>query len=247
MKANCKNCNVLFQVRHPKTFKLRGYGYCSIKCSALDTRKTNELIEVSCGLCHQKIYRSKREITINKMSFCSRKCSTTYYGPQNIKKQKAETPQCFCSNCNIEIFPTKRRLRLSKNLFCSVECSAHFRKKHRISLICTHCKAQFTRRKHEFLRNKNQSKVFCSNKCSSNYNCKYRRSIYRRSQLEVYIEQQLKSIYQFDILFNDRSTINSELDIYIPSLRLGIEINGIFHYKPIFGIDKLNDIQRTDK
>ena len=37
-----------------------------------------------------------------------------------------------------------------------------------------------------------------------------------------------------------------ELDIYIPSLKFAIEINGIFHYKPIFGQDKLDNIVRKD-
>jgi hypothetical protein len=48
------------------------------------------------------------------------------------------------------------------------------------------------------------------------------------------------------ILFNDKSTINSELDIYIPSLRIAFELNGIFHYEPIFGKDKLKQINNND-
>jgi hypothetical protein len=49
-----------------------------------------------------------------------------------------------------------------------------------------------------------------------------------------------------DIHFNRKDTIGSELDIYFPSLRLGIELNGIFHYEPIFGQDKLDKIQVND-
>jgi len=37
------------------------------------------------------------------------------------------------------------------------------------------------------------------------------------------------------IHFNKKDAINSELDIYIPSLKLAFELNGIFHYEPIFG------------
>lgn len=36
------------------------------------------------------------------------------------------------------------------------------------------------------------------------------------------------------------------LDIYIPSLKLAFELNGIFHYKPIFGNDKLTKTQNND-
>lgn len=41
-------------------------------------------------------------------------------------------------------------------------------------------------------------------------------------------------------------SINSELDIYIPSLSLSFELNGIFHYEPIYGIDKLEKIKNND-
>ena len=37
-----------------------------------------------------------------------------------------------------------------------------------------------------------------------------------------------------------------ELDIYIPSLKLAFELNGIYHYEPIHGSDKLNKIQNND-
>lgn len=36
------------------------------------------------------------------------------------------------------------------------------------------------------------------------------------------------------------------LCIYIPSLKLAFELNGIFHYEPIYGEDKLNQIQNND-
>ena len=47
--------------------------------------------------------------------------------------------------------------------------------------------------------------------------------------------------------FNKKDTIGSELDIYFPSLNLAIELNGIFHYEPIYGVDKLNKVQENDK
>lgn len=43
-----------------------------------------------------------------------------------------------------------------------------------------------------------------------------------------------------------KDAINSELDIYIPSLKLAFELNGIFHYEPIYGQDKMNQIQNND-
>jgi hypothetical protein len=46
--------------------------------------------------------------------------------------------------------------------------------------------------------------------------------------------------------FNRKDTINSELDIYIPSLKLAFELNGIYHYEPIHGVEKLATIQNND-
>ena len=49
-----------------------------------------------------------------------------------------------------------------------------------------------------------------------------------------------------DFTFNDKTAINSELDIYIPNLKLAFELNGIFHYEPIYGKDKFQRIVEND-
>lgn len=48
------------------------------------------------------------------------------------------------------------------------------------------------------------------------------------------------------VIYNGKEVINSELDIYIPNLNLAIELNGIFHYEPIYGKEKLASIQNND-
>ena len=63
-----------------------------------------------------------------------------------------------------------------------------------------------------------------------------------------YIQKQLLEKYpSLTFLFNDKTAINSELDIYIPSLKLAFELNGIFHYEPVFGENKLQKIQENDE
>lgn len=49
------------------------------------------------------------------------------------------------------------------------------------------------------------------------------------------------------ILCNDRKTIGSELDIYFPSLRIAVELNGPVHYEPIYGDDRFERVQNKDK
>lgn len=66
--------------------------------------------------------------------------------------------------------------------------------------------------------------------------------------MEEYIETRLKDEYpEMEILFNDKSIIDSELDIYIPSLRIGFELNGIIHYKPIYGVEKYDRVVSNDE
>lgn len=95
---------------------------------------------------------------------------------------------------------------------------------------------------------KKSTRHFCNSSCSAKYNNTHsKKRGNRRSKLEYWIQSKLNIIYpELAIDYNKNDTINSELDIYIPSLRLAIELNGIFHYEPIFGQDKLDKIQNND-
>ncbi len=89
---------------------------------------------------------------------------------------------------------------------------------------------------------------FCGSSCAAIYNNTHKTKGYRRSKLEIYLEEQLIKLYSgLEIHFNRKDTINSELDIYIPSLSLAFELNGLFHYEPIFGPEKLSKIQNNDQ
>jgi hypothetical protein len=89
---------------------------------------------------------------------------------------------------------------------------------------------------------------FCNHSCATSYNNDHKTTGSNRSKLEKWLEQQLTILYpNLEIHYNLRNSINAELDIYIPSLKLAFELNGIFHYEPIFGEDRLLSAKTNDE
>ncbi len=114
----------------------------------------------------------------------------------------------------------------------------------RVAIKCKNCSSLFEKGLAEFKRTSNH---FCSKSCANSFNNRHKTHGNRRSKLEIWLEQELKKLYPFlEFVFNEKTAINSELDIYIPSLKLAFELNGIFHYEPIYGIEKLAKIQNND-
>ena len=112
-------------------------------------------------------------------------------------------------------------------------------------VICKKCKTKFEKQINQIEKTNNN---FCSKSCAAIYNNTHKKHGTRRSKLEKYLEEELTKLYpNLEIHFNRKDAINSELDIYIPSLSLAFEINGIFHYEPIYGQEKLDKIQNNDK
>lgn len=127
--------------------------------------------------------------------------------------------------------------------FCSRRCNSIFNGT-LIKIKCNNCNNDFYKNLCRITKTKNN---FCSQSCSASYNNKNKKHGTRRSKLEKWLEMQLLLLYpNLDIHFNRKDTIGSELDIYFPTLNLAIELNGIFHYEPIYGKDKLNKIQEND-
>ena len=89
---------------------------------------------------------------------------------------------------------------------------------------------------------------FCNSSCAATYNNTHKTKGNRKSKLEFYLEKELPLLYpNLEFHFNRKDAINSELDVYIPSLNLAFELNGLFHYEPIFGENKLEQIHNNDK
>lgn len=153
-----------------------------------------------------------------------------------------------CDNCH-RMFNRKKnviQIAMSKKTttaFCSRSCRG-IGNIIRIQCRCTACGKEFFKRHSQLKEHRND---FCNKSCSAHYNNKNKTHGTRRSKLEKWLETTInKHIPDLKILYNSKIAIGSELDIYIPSLSLAFEVNGIFHYKPIHGPDRLEKIQRMD-
>jgi hypothetical protein len=167
---------------------------------------------------------------------------------KNAKSREKLALQCYYCN---QIFCRPKRYisgMLNENSrhmgkYCSASCAQKASIKLK-KLNCLTCKKEFYKKPSEIKRTKNH---FCTRSCAVTYSNTHKTKGFRRSKLEIWLEEKLILNYpNFQILFNSKAIIGSELDIYIPSLKLAFEINGIFHYKPIYGLEKLSQIQNND-
>jgi len=103
-----------------------------------------------------------------------------------------------------------------------------FNSKPKKEFICPVCGKILLLTENEFRKRK-----YCGGSCRNKINNKVIYGI--RSKAEVYLENKLKEEFpELIMYFNDRELLNGmELDVYIPSLKLAIEWNGIYHYKNI--------------
>lgn len=134
------------------------------------------------------------------------------------------------------------RIKNISSSFCSRECrDLHQRTRREVS--CTQCGATVVKFPNQIGNNN-----FCDRSCAASYNNRHKRHGCRRSKLEAYIESCLRRDFpDLEIICNGTDAIGYELDIYIPALKFAIELNGIFHYEPIYGLDKLSRVLFNDK
>lgn len=154
-------------------------------------------------------------------------CIQQVISPSNRKYYDGDVPQITCSN--------KCAVTLNKNYNVSVKTN------------CGQCNKEIIKQASTIKKSKSKL-CFCSSSCSALYFNTHKHSGNRRSKLEIWLEEQLTKLYPDQVIyFNNKESINSELDIYFPNLNIAFELNGIFHYEPIFGPEKLSSIKNNDE
>ena len=162
-----------------------------------------------------------------------------------------------CKQCFLTFYRTKHQIqttnspsgldprRSDKRDFCNHSCAGLFQHQGRHPLVvCEQCGVSFLKTLSQIQRTKHH---FCSQSCAAKYHNSHKTTGTRRSKLEVWLETQLTQRHpDFQFVFNGTEAIDAELDIYIPSLKLAFELNGIFHYEPIHGLERLGKTQGND-
>jgi hypothetical protein len=139
----------------------------------------------------------------------------------------------------------KESIKNGWNLFCSQPCRYAYQKRS-LALFCAQCKKSISKPPGEIRKTKRNT--FCSKSCAAIFNNAHKAHHIRRSKLEKYIEQRIKEEFpSLRLICNSSEVVGIELDFYFPTLKLAVELNGVVHYKPIYGEKKLERILKNDR
>lgn len=159
-------------------------------------------------------------------------------------KKKTKRVEIECTNCKKLFLYKVYDIGKYKSNCCSRKCSNEL-KITSSEVVCKQCGKKFNKIKSQIIKFPNH---FCSQSCAASFNNTHKDYGIRRSKLEIYLEEYIRKTFpEIELLCNNKESINSELDFYFPSLKFAIELNGIVHYEPIYGVDKFEKIQNNDK
>lgn len=233
---NCLECNKEFEGSIKENPK-----FCSHSCAAkFNNKKRDGNKLVNCRTCNIQfsVWKCRDQKYFRCDSCINSRAKIIKEKTNKEKKEKIPKINTLTCKCCSGVFEHK----IKNALYCSFECRKNNKKKYEHT--CVGCNISF-------ISTEKDSK-YCSRSCRS-INLKLSSYAHKsggksRSQIELFVEENLtKDFPHIKFVFNDKETIGSELDVYIPELKMAIEINGIIHYEPIYGQEKLTKVQNRDK
>jgi hypothetical protein len=191
----------------------------------------------------------KRNIAIVEYNKSPKKCENCGL-PLSYDKKNNKYCDHSCRATTINKTRKTKKYQLSEkgleNLRLSMrECRKNLiekKTKPRIEFICPVCGKILMVTESQFKKRK-----YCGGTCRNKINNKEIFGV--RSKAEIYLEERLNNEFpNLMMMFNDRVVLNGkELDVYIPSLNLAIEWNGIYHYKKIRDDESFEKTINKDK
>ena len=158
-----------------------------------------------------------------------------------------------CDFCNSIFNRTKKLIYVGRHKnpkskhVCNIHCTGKLKSLNKSqNFNCLICDKIIIRRNSEIEKSKHKM-FFCGHKCCGIYTSQNRKNGTNVSKLEKWLQKNIINRYNsLTFSFNKTNAINAELDVYIQSLDLAFELNGVFHYKPIFGMNKLQKTKKND-
>jgi hypothetical protein len=155
--------------------------------------------------------------------------------------------EMHCGHCNKKFNKKTYEIKRVPNHFCSRKCKGLSQALTRIITKCSSCSKTLEVQRHALKKSKS-GRSFCDKSCAASFNNQLKRKS-RRSKCEIMLYEMLKNRFpNVAMMAGDKTMLNGyEVDIAIPSLNLAIEWNGIVHFLPIYGKDKLHRVQTNDQ
>lgn len=214
-------------------------------------KRNNLIIEYNknpkkCKNCHLPIPYDKK---IN--TYCDHSCSASSVN-QTRKTKKYVISEIGLINLRISAENNRKKLSdfYKKNPYKKKQIIKNLIEKNtkpKVEFVCPVCGKIIMMTENQFKKRK-----YCGGTCRNKINNK--QIFGTRSKAEIYLENRLTKEFQnLHIIYNDREILNGkELDVFIPSLKLAIEWNGIYHFKKIrddgfFEKTKMKDNQKIEE
>ena len=248
-KSICKNCGKEFE----KRYSTENQEFCCRDCyweyrrkhkddsyaNVFENRKKESREIRHCEMCGKEFVTYKK----TKKRFCSDECRVKYQNTKEFYNKRMSTMLSVYGKKSIGNGVTAEKLE---------EYEKNRKKKYQD--LCDKSDLEMLEylEKHVLLvRCKKCGKEFVTNNLSylpyDKIHCKYCSDAYKDYKPAIKIYELLDSL-DIEYVKNDRQLIHPyELDVYIPSKKLAIEVNGNFWHSELVGKDKEYHINKTKR